>query len=238
MIGFSINSVRLAILLTFLLPSVSFADGNYHVGKDSGGMYFQTDRDGGWYIPKDDQGYFKSGEKGTYTWGTDANGTYIQIGETRKFYLDVASRGNSRSPAADPGQEKKPFSSEKETRVIIRGNRVLVPVTLGYGGIEAQVTLLLDTGASITTLSRDAVKNFQVSQAQKAKLIVPGGKTIDADVVQLSYVKVGPHKLPNLHAGIIDHKGLTVDYQGLLGMNFLKEVDYKIDFQRQVIIWR
>ena len=238
MIGFSINSVRLAILLTFLLPSVSFADGNYHVGKDSGGMYFQTDRDGGWYIPKDDQGYFKAGEKGAYTRGTDANGTYIQIGETRKFYLDVASRGNSRSPAADPGQEKKSFSSEKETNVTIRGNRVLVPVTLGYGGKEAQVTLLLDTGASITTLSRDAVKNFQVSQAQKAKLIVPGGKTIDADVVQLSYVKVGPHKLPNLHAGIIDHKGLTVDYQGLLGMNFLKEVDYKIDFQRQVIIWR
>jgi hypothetical protein len=30
----------------------------------------------------------------------------------------------------------------------------------------------------------------------------------------------------------MDHKGPTVDYQGLLGMNFLKEVDYKIDFQR------
>jgi hypothetical protein len=238
MIRLSINAVRLTIMLAFLLPSICLADGSYHVGKDSGGMYFQTDGDGGWYIPKDDQGYFKAGEKGTYTRGTDANGTYIQIGERRKFYLDVAARGNSRSPAADTGQEKKPFYSEKETKVTIRGNRVLVPVTLGYGGKEAQVTLLLDTGASITTLSREAVKKFQISQAQKAKLIVPGGNTIDADVVQLNYIKVGPHKLPNLHAGIIDQKGPIMDYQGLLGMNFLKEVDYKIDFQRQVILWR
>jgi hypothetical protein len=31
---------------------------------------------------------------------------------------------------------------------------------------------------------------------------------------------------------------MPVEFQGLLGMNFLKEVDYKIDFERQVIIWR
>ena len=133
MIRLSINAVRLTTMLAFLLPCICLAGGSYHVGKDSGGMYFQTDGDGGWYIPKDDQGYFKAGEKGTYTRGTDANGTYIQIGERRKFYLDVAARGNSRSPDADTGQEKKPFYSEKETKVTIRGNRVLVPVTLGYG---------------------------------------------------------------------------------------------------------
>jgi len=27
-------------------------------------------------------------------------------------------------------------------------------------------------------------------------------------------------------AGIIDHKGMSVEFQGLRGMNFLKEVDY------------
>jgi predicted aspartyl protease len=120
----------------------------------------------------------------------------------------------------------------------VKGNQVLVPVTLGYGEKELKLSLLLDTGASITTLNRDAVKKFQLAQPQKAKLVVPGGKTIDADIVQLSYIKVGPHKIPNLHAGIIDHKGTTVEFQGLLGMNFLKEVDYRIDFERQVIVWR
>jgi len=217
---------------------MSIAAGNYYVGKDSGGMYFQTDQDGGWHIPKEDQKLFKVGQRGVYSKGSDANGTYINVDNDRKFYLDVGVRGSSAGSIDRSGQKPDPSSSAKETKVTVKGNQVLVPVTLGYGGREVQVSLLLDTGASITTLNREAVKKFQLTQPQRAKLIVPGGKTIDADVVQLSYIKVGPHKISNLHAGIIDHKGMPVEFQGLLGMNFLREVDYKVDFQKQVIVWR
>lgn len=224
--------------LLCLVPSVSSADGRYYIGKDAGGMYFQTDNDGGWQVPRQDQPLFKIGETGTYTKGRDAAGTYIRLENNRKFYLDA---GVASGPPASqtPNAPNKPAPlTGKENKVAVKGNQVLVPVTLGYGGREVQVSLLLDTGASITTLNRDAVKKLQLTQPGKAKLIVPGGKTIDADVVQLSYIKVGPHKIPNLHAGIIDHKGKPVEFQGLLGMNFLREVDYKIDFERQVIVWR
>jgi predicted aspartyl protease len=227
-----------AAFLLFLFPCFSFADGNYHVGKDSAGMFFQTDNDGGWIVPKQDRALFKVGETGRYTKGRDSNGTYIQLGNGRKFYVDISAGETSPSSAAEPGRKPAASSSSRETKVTVKGNQVLVPVTLGYGEKELKLSLLLDTGASITTLNRDAVKKFQLAQPQKAKLVVPGGKTIDADIVQLSYIKVGPHKIPNLHAGIIDHKGTTVEFQGLLGMNFLKEVDYRIDFERQVIVWR
>ncbi len=201
-------------------------------------MYFQTDRDGGWTIPKNNRRYFKVGEKGTYTRGTDADGTYIKIGEKRKFYIDVNAAKKTAGSAPDAGRDRESLSAGKETRVAIKGNRVLVPATLGHGGRETQVTLVLDTGAAITTLNRDAVKKFQLGTTRKAKLVVADGNTIDADLVRFNYIKVGPHRVANLHAGIIDYKGLSGDYQGLLGMNFLKGVDYKIDFQRQVIIWR
>lgn len=233
------RAVQFLALLLCLLPSVAIADGNYYVGKDSGGMFFQTDRDGGWHIPREDQKLFKIGQRGVYSKGRDANGTYINVDNEKKFYLDVGARGPSSAGSnAASGPKLNAPSSGKETKVTVKGNQVLVPVTLGYGGREVQVSLLLDTGASITTLNRDAVKKFKLSKPQRAKLIVPGGKTIDADVVQLSYIKVGPHKISNLHAGIIDHTGMPVEFQGLLGMNFLREVDYKIDFQRQVIVWR
>lgn len=228
----------IGLLTAFLLPVAASADGTYQVEQDGDGMYFQTDRDGGWTIPKNNQRYFRVGERGAYTRGTDDGGTYIKIGERRKFYIDVEAAKRPAASAADAGRGQPPPSSGKETPVAIKGNRVLVPATLGHGGRETQVTLVLDTGASITTLNREAVKKFQFGKSRKGKLIVADGNTIDADLVQLSYIKVGPHRVANLHAGIIDHKALAADYQGLLGMNFLRGMDYKIDFKRQVIIWR
>jgi hypothetical protein len=37
---------------------------------------------------------------------------------------------------------------------------------------------------------------------------------------------------------IIPHEGAPVNYSGLLGMNFLKNVEYSIDYKNQVIRWK
>ncbi|MCK7467906.1 MAG: hypothetical protein MZU91_07120 [Desulfosudis oleivorans] len=140
------------------------ADGNYYIGKDADGMYFQSDRDGGWQVPKADQKLFKVGERGAYSKGRDAGGTYLKIDDSRKFYLDASAKGARRVLRSDAEPEvKAQTTSDMETNVTVKGNQVLVPVVLGYGGKEVQVSLLLDTGASITTLNRDSIKKLQAA---------------------------------------------------------------------------
>jgi hypothetical protein len=97
------------------------ADGTYYVGRDDGGLNFQADQDGGWYIDIRDLRYFKIGQTGTYS------------------------------------------------------------------------------------IKRD-------------------------------FVEVGRNKKTELYAVIVDHIGPPVSHKGLLGMNFLSRLDYRIDFERRVII--
>ena len=144
-------------------------------------------------------------------------------------------------------EEKKKEEEEKaqqalerglETKVTISGNKVLVPATLGYIGYEVQVTLVLDTGADLLTLHQPIADQLRLPTTQKAQVRVVGGKKIQARLVQLDYARVGPYEARNIQALIISHQDPSAQHDGLLGMNFLRGLDYKIDFDNQMIIWR
>ncbi|MEJ5357991.1 MAG: retropepsin-like aspartic protease [Desulfobacterales bacterium] len=217
--------------MTPLLAAGHAAAGNYVIRPEGKGLVFQTDRDGEWDIPEADRGHFRPGERGTYSRGRDADGDFLRIDENRKFYIDPAPR---KTAAAPPGSAASP----RETMIEVKNERVLVPAVIGHDGREVKATLVLDTGASITTLNRAAVKKLNAPVLEKGKLLLPGGKTISADIVRLAFIRVGPHRLENFPAAVIEHTGPQAEYDGLLGMNFLKEVDYRIDLRRRVIEWR
>lgn len=134
---------------------------------------------------------------------------------------------------------RRMYKSEKgkETKVVIRANGIFVPVKLGYGGKELSTYLLLDTGASTTILHQIIARQLNIRSFRPAEARVADGRIVQAMSTNLDYIIVGPHKLSNFKTLVVDHEGNPTPYKGLLGMNFLREVNYHLDFQNEVISW-
>jgi clan AA aspartic protease (TIGR02281 family) len=128
---------------------------------------------------------------------------------------------------------------DEPTKVKITGNTVLVPATLAYGGNEVDIHLVLDTGASKTTINTEVADQLSVnlSKAKKAKVRVAGGAVIEARLVKMDRLTVGPHTKRNWDMLVVPHKGPAAGYDGLLGMDVLRGLKYRVDFKKEVIIW-
>ncbi len=143
-------------------------------------------------------------------------------------YRSIGGRGDTASN-----------TSSLATPVTIEGNQVLVPVSFGYGSRSVQAVLLLDTGASFTSLHSDVASRLDISLDHAPKTLgqVYGGGLIVAKTANLAYLTVGPHTRRDVSVRFVDHNGPPVRFDGLLGMDVLRNYRYHIDFTNQRIVW-
>jgi hypothetical protein len=135
-------------------------------------------------------------------------------------------------------EEKENLEESLNTNVVISENNIIIPVNMTNKGKEIEVFLVLDTGASITMLHRDAALQLGITDTQKSTATVAGGEKITFDLAKLDAVKVGPFEKNDLLVGIVDYQGGQSPHNGLLGMNFLQHYEYVIDYENRMIRWR
>jgi len=138
----------------------------------------------------------------------------------------------------DEEKSREEFEKSLVTKVTIRGNSVLVPVTLGYGGREVQASLVLDTGAEMTVIHQAIADQLNLLLTKRTGVRVGGGGVINARVAKLDYVRVGPYEAKELQVWVVFPQGSPTKEDGALGMNFLRGLEYSVDFENQVIRWK
>ena len=128
---------------------------------------------------------------------------------------------------------------DTSTKVTVVGNSVLVPVTVVYRGNQADIQLLLDTGASGTVINTEIADRLGLNlrSARKIRIQVVGGQVLEAHEATLNSLTFGPHTKSNARIAVIQHTGPRVGYDGLLGMDVLRGLKYKVDLDKQVILW-
>jgi aspartyl protease len=174
-----------------------------------------------WYLVKSKSGVVGWIKQGDGTQSKKAHDFFRALpAETHGIALDIPTA----SAAAAPG------------------NAVLIPVTLIGGSVIVSVTfnrsvsanLLLDTGASMTMISRRLASNLALATTASGRFSGIGG-TVRTQIGRVNSIKVGDAEVSGMAVSIHDIPQVP-RFEGLLGMDFLGRFQISVDPVKKLLV--
>jgi hypothetical protein len=164
---------------------------------------------------------------------TDQDGTVVMVDDESK--IPVQYRKKTRTTRVAPAGESR------TTSVRARGNQAIVPVQISYRNTMVDAWLLLDTGATVTVISKSLADRLGIKpDGTESRLSqLADGRVIETSRMRVDYLAVGPKRTHNAEVAILPaNNGPAMGFDGLLGMNFLGEFRYRLDVNNQIIEWQ
>lgn len=139
--------------------------------------------------------------------------------------------------------------SPKQTMTVtsdVQGD-IVIPLRKNGGGWIISVelnglysaNLILDTGATITSLSEDLAFDMGLTADPRYAPITAetaNGSTT-AWITHVQTIQTGEAELNNLQVAVLDFSNLSQrNINGLLGLNFLKKFDWQLDQEQKALI--
>ena len=141
-------------------------------------------------------------------------------------------RGNAtRIKAVEPPRRAEPAKAEPDKASVSRQRRGQVAVVQAILNSKASASLIVDTGASYTMISRAVAKELEIEVEGKNLPTIPfqtANGVISAPVVTLESIEVGGMQVKDLTAAVYDTFP-DAGVSGLLGLNFLSHFRMDID---------
>jgi len=158
--------------------------------------------------------------------------------EAEEVTEETPSETETETEEAVYEEESEETSEEVNTivRFLAYDGHIVVPVTLN--GIE-DAHVLVDTGSSITILSREMAERLDLeNKSGKSVTLRTMASDIEADLVMLSSIQVGDLVQNNLAVAVTDlPTRVKADFDGILGMDFMNHYEIRIDNKNQRIIF-
>jgi len=129
-------------------------------------------------------------------------------------------------------------SGQQRTTIKVVNNQVWVPVTISHRGRSASTWLLLDTGATNTSISPALAQRLGIQPAETVggSATLADGRVVQTATVVVDQVTVGPKSKQSLNVQIIPRA--NGEETGLLGMNFLGDFPHMIETGAGIIRWQ